>query len=727
MAVVRTASTTINDEDDNPRPLKRQRGAPSPSLSPTASPASTSAFPLATAPDKPLQLQLQRLPPARLLLALPALVLHPRTHKLHLRSIALAQHALRRCLALATLEPSEECRAWSGLAELGVMWLDACDGEGNISEVEGALTKALLLSQKHPSLRLYTPHLTLLSARLAQTYQANPKFAAHTLKRLLASLSRPAPSQTYPAHVLFSAHLGLVHSYWCAAEEDAATCTGNGNGNAKGKAKASGAVQKCLSALEDMRTAAAAALGPTNAVVLLALVVRLQLLVRHGMWADVPGALDDAEQAFEFEGGPETPPVLRVQMLMLGVVFHTYAGDAEKAGERLRVLHALLDTGVLGHAKEDGVIEIPFPDAAAPPLRIHATPPRVMHALAFLLSAVAKRDAVGRAPKKGVFARAGLGLREFAMGVGEMIGMTMGGEGRRESERRATRKERIKADLLGEVVAISIMRSEFIQAQSTLDTLVAHTRTHHLFPAYAARIALMHAQLAHAKGEAERAVRCYRVAGWVASGSAGAGAGEIHEGQGEREKDEWVRAAARAGEVWVRLGMVRRRRDDGDVASEMEELRTLAKVVVEECEGLGGTLMAVAEVLRACLGEEFVAAKQHLRRALDLATRAQDNHLRALVLALVAAHYLHTAREHAMAVLGTCGQLAAGLGAVRAGAGVGNAPLRLWVGERVVELHRWAGEGAMAERQERVNERVREACRGGAGVGVGVGVGEGGP
>ena len=93
--------------------------------------------------------------------------------------------------------------------------------------------------------------------------------------------------------------------------------------------------------------------------------------------------------------------------------------------------------------------------------------------------------------------------------------------------------------------------------------------------------------------------------------------------------------------------------------------------------------------------------RQHLKRALELATRSLDNHLRALILALVSAHYLHTAGDHARAMLQTCEQLAAGLGATAKGivssgdrapatapppspstVSVGNAPLGLWVGER---------------------------------------------
>lgn len=98
-------------------------------------------------------------------------------------------------------------------------------------------------------------------------------------------------------------------------------------------------------------------------------------------------------------------------------------------------------------------------------------------------------------------------------------------------------------------------------------------------------------------------------------------------------------------------------------------------------------------------------SRTHLRAALNLSTEAQDNHLRALVLTLVAAQYVHTSTEHAQTMLTTAEQLAAGLGAQPkstkdsdnkktgapnasavngrpGGDGVGNAYLRLWIGER---------------------------------------------
>ncbi|KAG6840040.1 hypothetical protein C0991_009413 [Blastosporella zonata] len=496
---------------------------------------------------------------------------------------------------------------------------------------------------------------------------------------------------------------------------------------------------------------------------------KLQLLVRHGVWKAVPEALEQAEKLFgtydslsttsdpapafppasstqssspkakENCGHPPVPATLRTHLLVLSVLFHTYAGDAQTATERLSVLHALLDTGVLEvksnneeealEGWDQGVVEIPL-QGSAHPVRIRTTPPRVLHALAFLLSAVAKRNAVGRSPKKGVFARAGLELRE-------LVGPFGGKEG--------TRLARIKADLMGEVVAISIQRSDFPEAQRALDELIAHVRSESLFERYQARIALLHGQMAHARGDVGRARKCYEVAAYVSEVGLG-GVGD--SGGGLKGKvgptDEWVGWAARAGIVWVRLGMLRQasQRDqagkgkekEGQKArerdKELDALRREGKVLKGECAGRGAALEAIGELLSACLVEEFLGAKQHLHRALSLATRAQDNHLRALVLALSASHYLHTARQHALTMLGTCAQLAAGLGALPKGSGKGrekkgenvpwnggNAPLGLWVGERLVELKRLGGDMEEAKGQEAVNAKLKEAV-----VGMGINV-----
>jgi hypothetical protein len=117
-------------------------------------------------------------------------------------------------------------------------------------------------------------------------------------------------------------------------------------------------------------------------------------------------------------------------------------------------------------------------------------------------------------------------------------------------------------------------------------------------------------------------------------------------------------------------------------------------------------------------------------------TDSKDNHLRALTLALLTPHFMHTAMEHAMTMLVTCEQLAAGMGAgsvkgaknMTGADTVGNGPLRLWIAERNlgqsfllsslsvahanrVEIHRRRGDVARAEKQEAAIEALRNVVR----------------
>ncbi|KAF9461040.1 hypothetical protein BDZ94DRAFT_1299517 [Collybia nuda] len=794
-----------------------------------------------------------KIPAPHLLLALPSLVLHPPTHRHHLQSIHVARHALRRCLAL-NLDSDLECRAWTALAELGLLGLTSpglargrdedARWRGELqNEVEKALTKALPISQKHPSLRPYYPHLTILSARLSHI-QGNPRFAHHTLKRLLSNFLGTNPHVRDPPHIVYAAHLALVRSLAAEAFSSASATTPSLSPLSASPRKNPG-LQRALGAIQDLY-ALASARKPTNnsptivetnghaQIALLARYLTLHTFVRHGEWARVEGALQEAEaEVWGSQTVPAASPAasgtgggatlqLEIQILVLGIVYYTYAGAAAAAAERLARLHSILDSIGVG-VDGNGIREIHFPTEnphqhPQQPLYIAHTHPSVLYALAFLLSAVAKRDAVGRRPKKGVFAREGLGvLARGGWGVVASSPVSSSGSGVGEggvslsvpvSAKEVSvpayasladvreinlRMMKIKADLMSEIIGLSIMRSEFDEAENTLNTLIAHTRSHGLFPTYAARITLQQAQLAHALGRPERALECYRVAEWVASGEGlgleadGCGSSGGGQNGGTRgDRDEWVRVAARAGQVWVRIGLVRLRSRRGAASSpgvetgagdplgdrgmnvdvtppprttattttvigqepitisseedveEMEELRRFGGAVARECEGMGGNLRAVGEVIRACLVDEYLGAKTHLKRALDLATTAQDNHLRALVLALIAAQYLHTAREHAETMLVTCEQLGAGLGAEqkpgdkaeakgeekglgqgsvkgqekgRRGDAVGNAQLRLWVGERFLELYRWSGDGEKAQRQVRMNERFRRAVK----------------
>jgi len=147
--------------------------------------------------------------------------------------------------------------------------------------------------------------------------------------------------------------------------------------------------------------------------------------------------------------------------------------------------------------------------------------------------------------------------------------------------------------------------------------------------------------------------------------------------------------------------------------------------IAKICRGFGGTLQAVGQIIEACLSPEILKSKQHLKSALALATKSQDNHLRALILALIASHYFHTAGAHALEMLQTCEQLAAGLGASpkaplsssgqensdqkQATTVVGNAPLGLWIGERFLELFKRAGKEGRAQKQTIVNAQLAKA------------------
>ena len=107
--------------DGNPRPSKRQR----------TSSLSTSAI------------ELTPLPRSALLLSLPSLLLHPPNHRNHTRSLWLSLFALRKCLTLPNIEPYEECRALTEVAEIGFK-IGLADSDIE-SQVEKSITKAVSL------------------------------------------------------------------------------------------------------------------------------------------------------------------------------------------------------------------------------------------------------------------------------------------------------------------------------------------------------------------------------------------------------------------------------------------------------------------------------------------------------------------------------------------------------------------------------------------------------
>ena len=94
------------------RPSKRRK------LDPTAIAAPNGAAP--SEPTADSAATVKSVPPAVLLVSLPGLLAHPPNHKYYIPSLMLSLTALRKCLTLPALSPEIECRAWTGLAEIGM-------------------------------------------------------------------------------------------------------------------------------------------------------------------------------------------------------------------------------------------------------------------------------------------------------------------------------------------------------------------------------------------------------------------------------------------------------------------------------------------------------------------------------------------------------------------------------------------------------------------------------
>ena len=123
--------------DVDPRPAKRQRTedgycTPTPGVVSPPTSASTSKCPVDLSNDDS-QAHLDPLP-------LPVL-LHPPTHRHYTKSLYLSFLATLKCIECQNLDPDMECRAWTGLAELGFR-LGLAE-EGVEAQVEVAITKAV--------------------------------------------------------------------------------------------------------------------------------------------------------------------------------------------------------------------------------------------------------------------------------------------------------------------------------------------------------------------------------------------------------------------------------------------------------------------------------------------------------------------------------------------------------------------------------------------------------
>ncbi|KAF9518167.1 hypothetical protein BS47DRAFT_1338740 [Hydnum rufescens UP504] len=668
---------------------------------------------------------------SRTLLNLPIRLLHPPSHPNHVLALYCSLLSLRQCIHLNTdldknnnahgdvLGPEMLCRAWTTLAEIGLLILRAGFGgdaapnwcRGIEGEIEDAIAKGLHLSlaPKQSSLRTYHTHLMLLHSHLV-LWQHNLKFSRSLMKRVWGSLSASDLPQTqYTA--LLSQHASYLSSV------PVTSVMNNANKSSTLASRPSPVdINTALQIAETLRSLGSRHRHPD--IVRLAILIKLRTLVRAQKWhgtmnpADqsIQGSLPEAESALglvfdvpdgsaPFSSDPTERGVntllerMQMHVLVISVLYYTFIGDSKAASPRLSRLHQLLDVLALTKGA-DAFLTIPL--TPGPPLIIEMSHPRVLFELGYIISSVSKRDTVGRDPRRKKFLAAGLleiNNRTEELGFPKWSSLA-------DARELEDRLAKIKADFLCEMAGVCIMRSEFEQAEGCLAEVIAHTRTYSIFPFFAARITLHHAHLAHATTQVERALHYRSSSHNYGSGTSG-----------------FVRVAARAGEVGLRLGL--RAIKDHTLPVSMRDtdndLNTMACDVIEECRAYPGVLTAVGRLLEAITSKEIVKAKHKLKASLDIASRAQDNHLRAVVLALTSAHYYDTASDHAQVMLQTARQLAAGMGASETRGNVdsgrprgenycGNSPLGLWVGERFLELYR--RRGALDK-----NETLRAAVR----------------
>ncbi|KAG9009078.1 hypothetical protein FRB90_008573 [Tulasnella sp. 427] len=556
----------------------------------------------------------------------------------------------------------QEMQAYGMQAEIGLKVVSAglggADGprwaRGVESEIEEAIGQGTRLCQQIASLKPFRCHFSILRAHLLLT-QSQVKACRAILKKEINSLNT-----AYSSSIAYTCYFTYISALLSSASSQTSDYSG------------------ALSALERVQSIAHSR-GDTQ-ISTLALSIRLQVLMRAGLW-DIVGetcelaeaslgmmfedqdrqrvdaAADESEPTPSSSSTDPTPLFLymKIHVLMLSILYHTRTSSSKSASLRLTALHDILDSDAL-ESFPSGVLQVTL--TAGPDFCLNVTHPRILYELAFLVSGVCKRDVVGRKPKRKIFVREGLGVCDE---VEKLVTMSLF-SGVHEARAVERGLNKIRADGLCELVSICIMRSEFDEAEESLNNLVAHTRTTNLFQSYSPQIALLSAYFAHALGQTSRALDCYRSAAYLDRSS----------------EDGFVRLAARVGEVVLRIGQ-------GDEESE-EEVQAVTVQVIKECKVYGAQFEPIAGILEAILAREIIEIKKSLKSALELVTRSLDNHLRALILALMANMYLLTASDHAQMMLKTCQQLASGLGApedksnelVNGGTVVGNVPLGLW-------------------------------------------------
>ena len=188
----------------------------------------------------------------------------------------------------------------------------------------------------------------------------------------------------------------------------------------------------------------------------------------------------------------------------------------------------------------------------------------------------------------------------------------------------------IRTTIYCELVSACLIRSEFDEADRYLNETISYIRAidttnstlvdanaiandsgvlkkempkdGELWKTFAARVTLLHGQLAHALGKSSLALECYRIATY------------LDEQSQSDVGTSMIGALAMAGEIFLRIGLFKQGGEpfqfQGEVDDEQEILE-LASEVSEGClQGIWGDgMVVVGRIIAAAVTDEIVRAK----------------------------------------------------------------------------------------------------------------------
>ncbi|KAH8921729.1 hypothetical protein BT69DRAFT_1335311 [Atractiella rhizophila] len=668
-------------------------------------------------------------------------------HRKALDSYSLLLWAAERCAKRAVdiaKEEREQLEARVRLAEVLVLGVG-----GGVEEAEHVIGKGLSLARTHSRFASYRWQLEILQIENS-VQKGNTKFAKERCKQCLADLT----SQRIP-----SSHAPIYHFYLLLSTLHSMP-----------------PFSDYVSSLSSLKAAHELAERRQDEEMVQAVkLLTLRLKMCSGRWE---AAAEEIDALSKLVGIPNEPPPttskmraapsqaalpppaaptshnpagianrqLRLQFLILYCVFHSRVGNTKLAKERLKDVHQMLDEE--GLEEVDGVVRIrinptirngsPVKGAGVEEdtVNVAVIPNGGMYSLGFLISAVVHRDAFGAKPQSKLYFQGGMkSLTDKLMGSGKRIHLNYPLSHYAEAKvvdkmispfinlsqvrQSLTEFARIKLDLGLLGVELNVMRSSFSSAHQLLIDLIAFANDYNLFDEFSIRFTLAEGTISHGTGKWKRAEDCYTVVKWMCE-RAPTKAGSYEGSTIDRGE---IALLANISLLVLKFGQgvtinINGSKDSrrGSMSSDAS-LDLLARECIDRCKTGVAHMKLLGNFLLALINGEIVKAKIHLNEALLYSGSVINNHLRAMILSLLASLFLHTREDQANKMLHSAYFISRSMGCsvppvadiLKGGSDVvgeevvGNPACGLWVGEKLLEIYQNSGEAEKAARQHLYN------------------------